>query len=84
MAYDPSKDKVLETCENEETGLIVSINQYGDGEPKLQIGPRSYTKRDGTTATTKAGRLAIDDVLWLGEVLEEVKEKMNTYFLEGD
>jgi len=84
MAYDPSKDQVLATWENDETGLIVSINQYGDGEPKLQIGPRNYTKRDGTTATTKAGRLAIDDVLWLGEVLEEIKEKMNTYFLEGD
>jgi hypothetical protein len=82
MAYDPSKDKVLETWENGETGLIVSINQYGDGEPKLQIGPRGYTKRDGTTATTKAGRLAIDDVLWLGEVLEKVKEKMNTNYLD--
>lgn len=84
MAYDPSKDKILETWENEETGLIVSINRYGNGEPKLQIGPRSYTKRDGTKTTTKAGRLAIDDVLWLGEVLEEVKEKMNAYYLEGD
>jgi len=82
MAYDPSKDKLLETWENEETGLIVSINQYGEGEPKLQIGPRSYTKRDGTKATTKAGRLAIDDVLWLGEVLEEVKEKINAYYLD--
>jgi len=82
MAYDPNKDKVLETWENEETGLIVSINQYGDGEPKLQIGPRSYRKRDGTKATTKAGRLAIDDVLWLGEVLEEVKEKINSYYLD--
>jgi hypothetical protein len=71
MAYDPSKDKVLETWENEETGLIVSINQYGDGEPKLQIGPRGYTKRDGTTATTKAGRL-----------LEEIKEKLNAYYLD--
>jgi len=30
----------------------------------------------------KAGRLAIDDVLWLGEVLEEVKEKMNAYYLD--
>lgn len=84
MAYDPNKDKILETWENEETGLIVSINRYGNGEPKLQIGPRSYTKRDGTKTTTKAGRLAIDDVLWLGEVLEEVKEKMNAYYLEGD
>jgi hypothetical protein len=82
MAYDQSKDQVLETWENEDTGLIVSINQYGGGEPKLQIGPRNYTKRDGTTSTTKAGRLAIDDVLWLGEVLEEVKEKMNAYYLD--
>ncbi len=84
MAYDPSKDQVLETWENEESGLTVSINRYGDGEPKLQIGPRSYTKRDGSKATTKAGRLAINDVLWLIEVLDDVKEKMNTYFLEGD
>ncbi len=83
MAYDPSKDQVLATWENEDTGLIVSINQYGDGEPKLQIGPRSYRKRDGTMATTKAGRLAIDNVLWLGEVLEEVKEKMNAYYLDA-
>lgn len=84
MAYDPSKDQVLETWENEETGLVLSINRYGDGEPKLQIGPRSYTKRDGSKATTKAGRLAIDDVLWLSEVLDDVKGKMNAYFLEGD
>lgn len=81
MAYDPSKDQVLETWENSETGLIISLNRYGDGEPKLQIGPRSYAKRDGTKATTKAGRLAIDDVFWLSEVLEEVKGKMNAYYL---
>ena len=83
MAYDASKDLVLETWENDETGLLVSVNRYGEGEPKLQIGPRSYTKRDGTKATTKAGRLAIDDVLWLSEILEKVKEKMNEYYLEG-
>lgn len=82
MAYDPSKDQVLETWENDESGLIITINRYGDGEPKLQIGPRTYTKTDGTKATTKAGRLAVDDVLWLSEVLEEVKEKMNEYYLK--
>ena len=82
MAYDPSKDHVLETWENDETGLIISVNRYGEGEPKLQIGPRSYTKRDGTRATTKAGRLAVDDVLWLSEILEKVKERMNQYYLE--
>ena len=82
MAYDPGKDQVLETWENEETGLIISIYRYGDGEPKLQIGPRAYTKRDGTKGNTKAGRLSIDDVLWLDETLPSVKEKMNEHFLE--
>ncbi len=82
MAYDSSKDQVLDQWENEETGLILSICQYGEGEVKLQVGPRSYTKKDGTKRTTKAGRLTIDDVLWLNDVIEEVKDKMNEYFLE--
>jgi len=82
MAYDSSKDQVLDVWENEETGLNISICRYGEGEAKLQIGPRSYTKKDGTKRTAKAGRLSIDDVLWLSEVIEEVKDKMNAYFLE--
>jgi hypothetical protein len=81
MAYDASKDQVLDTWGNEETGLQISINRYGDGEPKLQIGPRTYTKKDGSKSTTKTGRLSITDVLWLEEILEEVKNKMNEYFL---
>jgi hypothetical protein len=82
MAYDPSKDQTLESWKNEETGLMVSINRYGEGDPKLQIGPRSYTRRDGKETTTKAGRLTIEDVNWLNGILEEVQEKMNAYFLE--
>jgi hypothetical protein len=82
MAYDETKDQVLETWENDKTGLTISIYRYGDGDPKLQIGPRTYIKRDGAKATTKPGRLSIDDVLWLDSILEEIKEKMNEYFLE--
>jgi hypothetical protein len=82
MAYDATKDQVLETWENDKTGLTLSIYRYGEGEPKLQIGPRTYTKRDGTKSATKPGRLSIDDVLWLSEMLEEVKEKIKEYFLE--
>ena len=83
MAYDASKDQALDTWENDETGLQISINQYGDGEPKLQIGPRTYIKKDGTKGgASKAGRLSIADVLWLEETIVEVKEKMNGYFLE--
>lgn len=83
MAYDATKDQVLETWENEETGLIISINRYGEGDPKLQIGPRAYTKRDGSKGTTRAGRLTIDDLLWLSEILEDVKARMNDHFMEG-
>lgn len=83
MAYDESKDQVLNTWENEETGLQISICRYAEGDPKLQIGPRTYTKKDGSKSTTRTGRLSMTDVLWLQEILEEVNEKMKTYFLEA-
>ncbi len=83
MAYDSSKDLVLASWENEETGLQITINRYGEGDPKLQIGPRVYTRKDGKKSSTKAGRLTIDDVLWLEEILEEVGEKMKELFLDG-
>ena len=82
MAYDSSKDQVLHTWENDKTGLNISICRYGDGEAKLQIGPRTYTKKDGSKSPTKSGRLSIDDVNWLSEIIEQVIEKMNGYFLE--
>ena len=82
MAYDASKDQVLHTWENEETGLQISINRYGDGEPKLQIGPRTYIKKDGTKGAARTGRLSIADVVWLEETIVEVRKKMDEYFLE--
>lgn len=84
MAYDATKDQALGSWENDETGLIISIYRYGDGDPKLQIGPRSYTKKDGSKGTTRTGRLSIDDVLWLSEILDKVKEKMKAHFMEGN
>lgn len=75
--YDPDKDKMLKQWKCEETGLMVSINQYGEGEPKLQIGPRILMKKDGTERRpAKAGRLTIEDVDWLFGVIDEIKEKM--------
>ena len=57
MAYDPEKDKSLKKWKCTETGLVVSINRYGDGEAKVQIGPRILLKTDGTErAPLKAGR----------------------------
>ena len=77
MPYDPEKDKVLKKWKCEETGLVLSINQYGDSEPKLQIGPRIFKKKDGSDrAPVKAGRLSVEDVLWLYDMIDEVKEEL--------
>jgi len=78
MPFDPSKDKMLKKWRCEETGLIVSINQYGDAQPKVQIGPRVLKKKDGSDrAPVKAGRLSMEDLLWLYDVIDEVKEALS-------
>jgi hypothetical protein len=78
VPYDPSKDQVLKSWKCEETGLLISINRYGEGEAKLQIGPRILSKKDGSErAPVKAGRLSIEDVLWLYDMIDEIKEELS-------
>jgi hypothetical protein len=77
MAFDPEMDKILNKWKCEETGLVVSINQYGDGEPKVQIGPRLFMKKDGTESQRKAGRLTIEDLIWFYEIIDDVKEELS-------
>ena len=78
MPFDPEKDKMLKQWRCEETGLVVSINQYGEAQPKLQIGPRILKKRDGSDrAPVKAGRLTIEDLLWLYDNIDEIKEELS-------
>ena len=77
MPYDPEMDKVLKEWKCEETGLVVTINQYGNGEPKVQIGPRILLKKDGTErAPVKAGRLTIEDVMWFYDMIDEIKDEL--------
>ncbi|MGD8291193.1 MAG: hypothetical protein PVF37_05795 [Desulfobacterales bacterium] len=77
MPYDPEMDKVLKKWKCEETGLVVTINQYGDAEPKVQIGPRILLKKDGSErAPVKAGRLTIEDVMWLYDMIDEIKDDL--------
>ncbi len=79
MAYDPEMDKVLKKWKCNETGLIVSINRYGDGEAKVQIGPRILLKKDGSErAPVKAGRLTIEDLIWFYDIIDEVKDELST------
>lgn len=75
--FDPEKDKVLKQWKCEETGLMISINQYGDAQPKVQIGPRILKKKDGSDrAPAKAGRLTIEDISWLYELIDEIKDEL--------
>ena len=77
MPYDPDMDKVLKKWKCDETGLIVTINQYGSGEPKVQIGPRILLKKDGTErAPVKAGRLTIEDMMWFYDMIDEIKDEL--------
>ena len=76
MPFDPEKDKILKKWKSEETGLIVSINQYENGEPKLQIGPRVFVKKDGNESQRRAGRMTIEDLLWFYDIIDEVKDDL--------
>lgn len=79
MPYEPEKDELIKQWRSEETGLIVSIHRYAGGEPKLQIGPRILKKKDGTErAPAKAGRLTIEDVMWLYDVIDDVKNELSS------
>lgn len=78
MPYDPSKDEVIKSWRCAETGLIVSINRYNGGEAKLQIGPRILQKQDGSDrAPVKAGRLSIEDVMWLYANIDEIRDELS-------
>ena len=78
MPFDPDKDVVLKQWRCDDTGLILSINQYAGGQPKLQIGPRILKKKDGSDrAPVRAGRLSIEDVLWLYDIIDEVKDELS-------
>ena len=79
MAFDASKDKVLKKWWCKETGLVVSINRYGEGEAKVQIGPRIVIKKDGGESQRRAGRMSIEDLGWFYDIIDEVKEELSQF-----
>lgn len=84
MPFDPDKDKLLKQWKCEETGLVISINQYGDAPAKVQIGPRILKKVDGTDrAPSKAGRLTIEDLEFLYDIIDEVKGELESLITPG-
>ena len=77
MPFEPEKDVMLKQWRCEETGLMVSINSYDGGPPKLQIGPRILKKKDGSDRSpAKAGRLSMEDLMWFYDLIDEIKDEM--------
>ena len=83
MAFDPDKDKILKQWRCDETGLSVSIHRYGEGEAKLQIGPRIIIKKDGSESQRKSGRLALEDLMWFYDIIDEVKNELSELVTPG-
>ncbi|HBN27059.1 MAG TPA: hypothetical protein DD405_06300 [Desulfobacteraceae bacterium] len=76
MAFDAKKDKILKEWRCDETGLVVSINRYSEGEAKVQIGPRIVKKKDGTDSQRRAGRMTFEDLTWFYDIIDELKDEL--------
>ncbi len=77
--YDPSKDEKIKEWRSPDTFLVVSINRYAEGQPKVQIGPRIYKKQDGSDrAPVRAGRLSLEDMDWFMGIADEVMENLKS------
>lgn len=82
MPFDKEKDKILKNWRCEETGLVISINQYNEGQPKVQIGPRILKKQDGSDrAPVRAGRLSMEDIIWFYDTIDEIKDELSQLVL---
>ena len=75
--YDRSKDVAVyeRTIDGDSEGksLKVAVMSYNGGEMKLQIGPRTYLKRDGSTGYAKAGRMTMAEVKAIGAMMPEIE-----------
>jgi hypothetical protein len=79
MAFDPTKDKVLKQWKCDQTGLVISINRYDNGEAKIQIGPRIFIKKNGGESQRRAGRLTMEDITWLYDMIDEIKDELSKH-----
>ena len=71
MAFNKSLDKELASYEIGD-GLKIGVYSYNGGEKKLQIGPRVYEKKDGSTGFRKAGRMTADELKAFAAIADEL------------
>jgi len=77
MAYEAEKDKELKSWKHK-AGLYLYLYQYNGGAPKVQIGPRGYTKADGSEGFGKVGRLSLEEMGWLFGLKDEIREAVKS------
>lgn len=78
MAFDPNLDKQIfaETKEFDTTRITVSIQQYNEGEKKLQIS-RENRKADSTDwQFAKLGRMFKDEAVAVLPLIKKAIEQM--------
>ena len=73
--FDRSKDVCLyeRSIGNGDKCLKVSVFSYNGGEMKLQIGPRTYIKRNGDMGFGKAGRMSLAEVEAVSALMPEIR-----------
>jgi len=79
MGYNADLDKVLLSkdieCEDG-TSLKFEVYSYNGGEPKFQIGPRTYKKKNGEVGYRKAGRMTALELMELAKCTNEILKVM--------
>ena len=77
MPFDPNLDKQLfaEAKEFETTKITVSVQQYNEGEKKLQISRENRTQ-DGDWRFAKLGRMFKDEAEAVGPLIQKALEHM--------
>ena len=77
MAFDPNLDKQLfaEAKEFETTRITVSVQQYNEGEKKLQIS-RENRSQDGEWSFAKLGRMFKDEAEAIVPLIQKALKKM--------
>jgi len=76
MAFDPKLDKELERREKEfeSTKIIVSVQSYNEGAPKVQISRQN--RNDNGWIFSKLGRLSKEEAEAVYEMLGEILESL--------
>ena len=74
MAYDPSKDKELQSFTNPEDSFKIAVFSYDGKDPKLALSKKTSTGQK--TYWKSFSRLNVEETKFMKEVLDKVIDYM--------